>query len=66
MVPQEVRPPLQHQLGKSQYKYLQRQRHQTWLDMLVVVDHHPVVIVEDQLAVHAVAVVVLQLEDRHQ
>ena len=64
--PKEVQPPLQHQLGNSQYKHLQRQRHQPRLDLVAVVDQHPVVEVEDQVAVQAVAVVVLRVEDRHQ
>ena len=34
--------------------------------MVVVVQQHPVVEVEDQVAVQAVAVVVLRVEDRHQ
>ena len=34
--------------------------------MVVVVDQHPVVEVENQVEVQVVAVVVLQVEDRHQ
>ena len=34
--------------------------------MVVVVDHNLVVEVEDQVAVQAVAVVVLRVENRHQ
>ena len=34
--------------------------------MVLVVDQHPVVVVEDQVAVQAVAVVVLRVEDWHQ
>ena len=34
--------------------------------MVVVVDQHPVMEVEDEVAVQAVAVVVLRVEDRHQ
>ena len=34
--------------------------------MVVVVDQHPVVEVEDHVAVQAVAVVALHMEDRHQ
>ena len=34
--------------------------------MVMVVEQHLVVEVEDQVAVQAVAVVVLQVEDRHQ
>ena len=34
--------------------------------MVVVVQKHPVVEVEDQVAVQAVVVVVLRVEDRHQ
>ena len=52
--------------GQSQYKHLPQQRQQPRLDLVVVVDQHPVVEVEDQLAVQAVAVVVLRVEDWHQ
>ena len=34
--------------------------------MMVVVDQHQVVMVDDQVVVQAVAVVVLRLKDRHQ
>ena len=34
--------------------------------MVVVLDQHPVVEVEDQVAVQAVAVVVLRVDERHQ
>ena len=34
--------------------------------MVVVVDHHPEVEVQDQVVVQAAVVVVLRVEDRHQ
>ena len=63
--PQEVRLSLLHQLGKSQYKHLQRHMYQPSLDM-VVVDQRLVVELEEQVAVQTVALVVLRVEDRHQ
>ena len=51
-------------MGKSQYRHLQQQLHQPRMDMVVVVQQHSVVEVEDQVAVQAVEVVVLWVEDR--